>query len=276
VNFGQLTALIHQFGLSDHRDDILATVRPGILLKLGQTGSRHYGHSRIGGVPDLPPSISWPKDVRLDRYFCFLLQINLAQLPTFPENPLPKRGMFYLFADENENNANQLIYYSGDEPLQTAPLPENALMITDWYENLVEHCLEFDLFLDIPRWSSNDFHELCDRLNVEAESKLDDLGRILSRNSIGKLLGHVSGIGHDPREDAYVVREVNPEFLYNYEQRRILDLTQAQNWHNLLEIESSSDVDLMFGDAGYLQILIHGEDLKQQDFSRVYVNLESS
>ncbi|MHC5772243.1 MAG: DUF1963 domain-containing protein [Nostoc sp.] len=32
----------------------------------------------------------------------------------------------------------------------------------------------------------------------------------------------------------------------------------------------------MFSDAGYLQVLIHGEDLKQLDFSTVYVNLESS
>jgi uncharacterized protein YwqG len=102
------------------------------------------------------------------------------------------------------------------------------------------------------------------------------LGRTLSENTVGKLLGHVSGIGHDPREDAYVVREVNPEWLYNYEQHRTLDMTRAQNWHNLLEVESSISVDLTFGDAGYLQVLVHGEDLKRQDFSRVYVNLESS
>ncbi|MHC5748977.1 MAG: DUF1963 domain-containing protein, partial [Nostoc sp.] len=112
----------------------------------------------------------------------------------------------------------------------------------------------------------NDFERLCARLNLD-ELKLNDLGRTLSENSVGKLLGHVSGIGHDPREDAYIVREVNPEWLYNYEQRQTLDMTRAQNWHNLLEVDSSRAVDLMFSDAGYLQVLIYGEDLKHLDFS---------
>ncbi|MBR8839977.1 MAG: DUF1963 domain-containing protein [Stigonema ocellatum SAG 48.90 = DSM 106950] len=249
-------------------------MRPAIFMKLGQAELGHKGQSRIGGVPDLPKSIPWPKDVLLGRYFCFLLQINLAQLPTFSENPFPKQGMLYLFTTD-ENNAEQIVFYDGSEPLQPAHLPEDALFITDWYENLVAHRLEFDLFLDIPRCATDDFYALCERLKLD-ELKFGDLGTTLSKNSIGKLLGHVSGIDHDPRKDAYVVREVNPEWLYNYEQRRTLDMTRAQNWHNLLEVESSISVELTFGDAGYLQILIHSEDLKRQDFSRVYVNLESS
>ena len=276
MNFEQLTMLIHEHGLSEHQDDILTSVRPAIFMKLGQAELGQKGQSRIGGVPDLPKSIPWPKDALLNRYLCFLLQINLAQLPTFSENPFPKQGILYLFTtDENEINAEQVMFYDGSEPLQPARLPEDALFITDWYENLVAHRLEFDLFPDIPRWATNDFYALCERLKLD-ELKLDDLGRTLSENTVGKLLGHVSGIGHDPREDAYVVREVNPEWLYNYEQHRTLDMTRAQNWHNLLEVESSISVDLTFGDAGYLQVLVHGEDLKRQDFSRVYVNLESS
>lgn len=183
--------------------------------------------------------------------------------------------MLYVFASESEDSAEQLVFYDGSEPLEPAYLPEDTHFITDCYDKLVTHRLEFELFPDIPRWATNDFYELCERLNLD-ELKLNDLCRTLSKNSIGKLLGHASGIGHDPREDAYIVREVNPEWLYNYEQRQTLDMTHAQNWHNLLEVESSRAVDLMFGDAGYLQVLIHGEDLKRPDFSTVYVNLESS
>ncbi len=276
MNFEQLTTLIDQHGLSKHQDAILASVRPAISLSLGEAEPGQNGQSRIGGVPDLPLSILWPKDPLMNRYLCFILQINLAQLPTFPANPFPQQGMLYLFADENENYAEQLVFYDGSEPLQPAYLPEDAQFITNWYENLVTHRLKLDLLPDIPRWATNDFYELCDRLKLDNELKLNDLGRTLSQNSIGKLLGHVSGIGHDPREDAYLVKEVNPKWLYNYEQRRTLDMTRAQSWHNLLEVESSTSVDLMFGDAGYLQILIHREDLKQHDFSKVYVNLESS
>ncbi|HEY9801516.1 MAG TPA: YwqG family protein [Leptolyngbyaceae cyanobacterium] len=275
MDLEQFTTLIHEHGLSNCQDDILASVRPAILLRLGQAELGHKGQSRIGGVPDLPLSVPWPQNTSSDSYLCFILQINFAELPTFAKNPFPKRGMLYLFADENENGAEQLVFYDGSELLEPRHLPEDTRLITDWYDNLVTHRLEFELFPDIPRWATNDFYKLCDRLNLD-ELKLDDLGRTLSENSVGKLLGHVSGIGHDPREDAYIVREVNPEWLYNYEQRQILDMTRAHNWHNLLEVESSETVDLMFGDAGYLQILIREEDLKRLDFSQVYVNLESS
>ncbi|ODH02971.1 hypothetical protein A4S05_21810 [Nostoc sp. KVJ20] len=275
MDLEDLTTLIHEHGLSEYQDEILASVRPAILLKLGQAEPGHKGQSRIGGVPDLPLSIPWPKNSFLDRYLCFILQINFAELPTFPDNPLTKRGMLYLFASESSNSAEQLVFYDGSEPLESIHLSQDTRLITDCYDNLVTHRLEFELFPDIPRWATNDFEQLCARLNLD-ELKLNDLGRTLSENSVGKLLGHASGIGHDPREDAYIVREVNPEWLYNYEQRQTLDMTRAQNWHNLLEVDSSRAVDLMFSDAGYLQVLIHGEDLKQLDFSTVYVNLESS
>lgn len=275
MDLEQFTTLIHEHGLSEYQDEILASVRPAILLKLGQAEPGHKGQSRIGGVPDLPLSIPWPKNSFLDRYLCFILQINFAELPTFPDNPLTKRGMLYLFASESSNSAEQLVFYDGSEPLEPIHLSQDTRLITDCYDNLVTHRLEFELFPDIPRWATNDFERLCARLNLD-ELKLNDLGRTLSENSVGKLLGHVSGIGHDPREDAYIVREVNPEWLYNYEQRQTLDMTRAQNWHNLLEVDSSRAVDLMFSDAGYLQVLIHTEDLKRLDFSTVYVNLESS
>ncbi|MEH1804433.1 YwqG family protein [Nostoc sp.] len=275
MDLEQFTTLIHEHGLSEYQDDILASVRPAILLKLEQAEPGHKGQSRIGGVPDLPLSIPWPKNSLLDRYLCFILQINFAELPTFPDNPLTKRGMLYLFASESSNSAEQLVFYDGSEPLEPIHLSQDTRLITDCYDNLVTHRLEFELFPDIPRWATNDFERLCARLNLD-ELKLNDLGRTLSESSVGKLLGHVSGIGHDPREDAYIVREVNPEWLYNYEQRQTLDMTRAQNWHNLLQVDSSRAVEVMFSDAGYLQVLIHGEDLKRLDFSTVYVNLESS
>lgn len=275
MNIEQLTALIDEFNLSEHREEIFKTIRPAISIALGQAGQGKIGQSRIGGIPDLPASIPWLKDSINGEYLCFILQINFKDLPIFPENPFPKQGMLYLFANDGENNPEQLIFYNGKEPLQPVTLPEDNLFITDWYEDLVVHCLEFYHILDLPRWATKDYYQLCDRLDRD-EEKLADLGRSLSPNSIGKLLGHVSGIGHDPRKDAYIVREINPELLYNYKRHGSLDLTQVQNWCNLLELDSSDSVNLMFGDAGYLQVLIQQQKLQQLDFSSVYVNLESS
>jgi uncharacterized protein YwqG len=53
-------------------------------------------------------------------------------------------------------------------------------------------------------------------------------------------------------------------------------MSGALHWQNLLQIDSSRRVNLMIGDVGYLQLLVHHEDLKSLNFSRIYVTLESS
>lgn len=273
-----LEGLIREHGLEAHRDAIVAAARPAIYLRLGEAGQGAAGQSRIGGIPDLPDSLPWPTDPLLGRPLAFLLQINLAEPPAFPDNPLPAGGMLYLFADENEDRAEQLILYRGDEPVRPRQPPADAEFVTDWYDGLVPHRLSFHPGPDIPRWATEDFYALLQATGDEEDEEdvMGDLGRALSDGAVGKLLGHASGIGHDPREDAYVVREENPAWLYDYERRRTLNMARAARWTNLLEVDTTDAAGLMFGDAGYLQVLVHAGDLARQDFSRVYVNLQSS
>ena len=61
----------------------------------------------------------------------------------------------------------------------------------------------------------------------------------------------------------------------NYEQRGRRLMTSAQRWRNLLQVDASNAVRLMLGDAIDLQLSAHDDDLQRQDFSRLYVNLES-
>jgi hypothetical protein len=271
----QLQVLIDSHGLSAQQKLLIDAVRPAITIQLAETGPGLAGQSRIGGLPDLPASLEWPR-AAADTLMSFILQINLAELPTFAENSLPQCGMLYLFLDENDYTAHQLLVYTGDEPLMSRAVPPDVPFATDWYENLKPHQLSFALRPDLPCWASDDFYGLCEQLGPNGEDQLDEIGRALSAGSIGKLLGHVAGIGHDPRRDAYVVREVHPAWRFDSARLAEIDLSPAQYWQNLLMVDSIRAVDLMFGDAGYVQILIHENDLRQQDFSRVFVNLESS
>lgn len=280
MDLERLEAAIRDHGLEAHRDAILATVRPAIYLDLGAAGQGEPGDSRIGGIPNLPDSIPWPVDPLLGRLRPFLLQINFAELPSFAANPLPRNGMLYLFADENEDHADQVVVYPGPEPLRPRPPAPDAEFVTDWYDGLVPHRLTFALGPDIPRWATGEYYALVAALGEgreeENEEALEGLDRAIESGSAGKLLGHAAGIGYDPREDAYVVREVNAGWRYDYERRRGLDMAGAERWTNLLVVPSMDEVNLMFGDAGYLQVLTHVDDLRRQDFSRVWVNLESS
>jgi hypothetical protein len=271
----QLEDLVRGHGLWEHREAILAASRPAIYMYLGAAGQGETGRSRIGGIPDLPASLPWPRDP-LGRHLRFILQVAFAHLPEYPGSPLPVRGMLYLFADDMEHRAEQVVVYTGSEPLWPRHADPGAEFVTDWYDGLVPHRLEFQLAADVPRWATSDFHALCEALGPDGEDRLGDLASELSEDSVGRLLGHVAGIGVDPREDAYVAREVNPAWVYDYAKRAALDMSRAASWHNLLEVDSSRAVNLAFSDSGYLQVLVHEDDLRRQDFSRVYVNVESS
>ncbi|MGG6269964.1 YwqG family protein [Leptolyngbya sp. AN03gr2] len=257
MNCDRLITLIHEHGLSEHQDEILASARPAIFMRLEEAEPGKVGQSRIGGEPDLPASIPWLKEDSLEMYFRFLMQINLAELPDFPENPFPRQGMIYLFVDDYDDGADQLVVYTGTEPLQPTPLPSDREFCNDWCVDLVPHRLTFQLSPDIPRWWSQEYDALCEKLTAAGLSddlSIDELARKLSNHAIGRLLGYVAGIGYDPRESK----------------------AQPQDWVNLLQVDSSTAVNLCIGDAGYLQVLIHREDLQRLDFSRILVNHESS
>lgn len=269
-----LTELIARHELNNVADEIRASTKPAILMRLGDPVDPPVGCSQIGGAPDLPSQQMWPMNAQRNRYLSFILQINCAELPRWPGCPLPECGMLYFFAGDGGDDPNQLLYVSEAETLAPVLLGPEADMASDWYNELTPHRLDFEVVDDIPRWQTHDFETLASRVGEEA---LSDLGMAISTGSIGKLLGHAAGIGQDSREDAFLVREVDGSLRHDYERRAAMDLSPAANWVNLLQVESDrQNVRLEFGDAGYAQILIHGEDLKQKDFSRVYVGYESS
>lgn len=178
MNLALLISLIEVHGLSVYQTELLANVRLAIALHLGQAQPGQVGQSRIGGVPDLPASITWRQDDRQHKYLDFLLQINLAELPVFPENPFPPQGMLYLFASDDED-PQQFVFYPGSEPLMPAHLPETAQFATDWYDDLIAHQLTFTLFADLPRWATSDYEALCNCLQVD-EDRYEELTRSLS------------------------------------------------------------------------------------------------
>jgi uncharacterized protein YwqG len=61
--------------------------------------------SKLGGLPNLPPSVEWPRQGQTGTPLHFLAQVDLSQLPTTPlENTrrgpaLPKSGLLFFFAD---------------------------------------------------------------------------------------------------------------------------------------------------------------------------------
>ncbi len=279
---------INAADLSSHADAILATARPAVDLILDGPLSGTLGETRFGGTPDLPADVDWPRNEDGEA-LTFLAQINLSEISAFDGNPLPARGWLYVFIglDEPASDVENLIFLvDGDTQLVATTAPTQSEWANDEnYVDMPAQKLRLALFADIPRWATQDFYDLVQAIEPdedeadEVESDLNDLGgNSHDAKSIGQLLGHASGIGHDSREDAFVVREIGPQYIYDYAHRQTLDITRARNWINLLRLESfrEGEHDFCVWDAGYFNFLIHRDDMKKLDFSRVYAAVETS
>lgn len=85
------------------KEKIIKLIKPsvGIFTKKLQNDDLKIGHSKIGGRPDLPKDISWPKINNSDLVFC--AQNNVSEFKKFDsEKLLPEKGMFYIFLGINE------------------------------------------------------------------------------------------------------------------------------------------------------------------------------
>ena len=271
-----LRAQINAAGLQRYETALLDAARVAVDIELDGATENIVGESRFGGAPDVPADWSWPEDENGEK-MAFLLQINLADVPNFDENLLPTRGLlaFFLGVDEPASNITNRSFWFDDTPLQTAAAPDEDEFADDAYLDLPPQRLKFSLRADVPHWANDDWETLAQEMDDNEQDAFGDFS-LRSQNVIGQLLGHVSGIGHDPRSDALIVRELNPKWLYDYQKRRELDLSAQTNWLNLLRLDSILELDFVIWDAGYLNFLIHRADLEKHDFSRVYTAVESS
>lgn len=277
-----LQGLIRHHGLTEIEGAILAAVRSAVLLYLGEPNPGPGG-SRIGGLPDLPASLGWPLSEGGEA-LTFLLQLDLRDVPHFVGNPLPQRGMLYVFLGLDEPASDvehRLLLYTGTEELSPRPTPDLPTA-NERYGDLPPHGIGTVLVPDLPRWTSRAYETLAGGLSEEGQERYEALieelhaGQGQGRQHVGHLFGHVAGIGHDAEEDAFMVRDVNRAWLYDYERRKTLDMARADAWRNFLRVDSVQALDLTFWDAGYLHFLIREGDLEALNFGQTYAAVETS
>ncbi|MEZ4222926.1 MAG: YwqG family protein [Polyangiaceae bacterium] len=96
----EIRAKLHEYDLGRVADEISALLRPCVrLVTEAASGELHAMHTRIGGMPALPPSRDWPS--RNGRPLSFLGQVNLSQIAELGlDLGLPERGMLGFYLDE--------------------------------------------------------------------------------------------------------------------------------------------------------------------------------
>jgi hypothetical protein len=104
----------------------------------------------------LPPSLTWPRSETC--YLDFLMQVNLAELPPVSDNPLPGRGLLYLFVGEDRGHCDvdsRVVLYGGPtnllarrNPPPREPSPREETH--SFYRDTVPHRLGTTLGVSLP------------------------------------------------------------------------------------------------------------------------------
>jgi len=95
MNKEKVIQQLNEVGLGEYGDDIAKWVFPTAQLVLESVPDSVIttGASKVGGNPDLPEDLEWPKWNEYDM--TFIAQINLADCPQ--NMPLPMSGLLSFF-----------------------------------------------------------------------------------------------------------------------------------------------------------------------------------
>lgn len=275
--------LLKRHGLERLADVLTCCERPAVAFwpsELPKLRSR----SRFGGEPLLPPDFSWPESG--DRPLDFLLQIDMADVKPFdPDDVLPPSGLLTIFYDTEEQpwgyDPDQIDGFcveliTRSDVVRTA-LPEACARFPQRF-------VRFGNARTLPHVGSRAF----DAFDRDAHMSDDELDKYLDfqeqyeKQPYPKgaarhhLLGHSSNIQGDMQLEAQLVSHgLNCGHATAYSDPRRAELEQgADDWLLLLQLDSDSSVEMMWGDVGRLYFWIRSEDLAARRFDRVWMSLQ--
>jgi uncharacterized protein YwqG len=282
----ELAKLIRDSRISHLGDQIASRIRASIRLRTqpAELNDIPLGATRMGGVPDLPPGVDWPRND--ETPLAFIAQVSLADVTELDrERVLPSNGWLCFFYDSaNQPWGYDPAYKSGwrmlhfDAPAdslrratppafgggQTAfepcevtaeaedTLPDTSALIT---EGVLEHM-------------SDDFHAYFEFVDEYAGS---DAG---CRH---RLLGNPDVIQGEMRRSCQFASNglyCGDPSVYDDPRADVL-ARGAGEWILLLQVDSDEGgPGWMWGDCGRLYCWIRKQDLAQRDFDHVWVILQ--
>lgn len=241
---------------------------------IGPDDLSQLGHSRLGGLPDLPLGWKWPlihkqtQAGQMDLSMAFICQINLAEIADLP-SPLPKQGLLYFFWDDYEEPRSGCVrYYPGPlteltrleakDPARPPLLSEHVLGIP-FEETLAArpHRLRLHGALSLPIYA-----EL--RRIFRGQLNLSEIE-----------FEHYIAMGE----------ELNGPwrhylFGYHFCQQSLLDFGQPQDSNaargiTLLCINRDEHLGIDFLGYDQIHLMIARDHLSRQDFSDIYLSRET-
>ncbi|WP_237274943.1 YwqG family protein [Tenacibaculum ovolyticum] len=260
-------------GLSNKWDFFKEHLKPEIWIKLTESTEDKIkiGQSKIGGHPDLPQKLHWPKE-KNGKYFLFVAQINCEDLNNNEIQNIPNKGIIYFFFSENYTS-NRTIFIEDLSSLERKEAPNTISLSnsTSFNANLNDgvynSCtVEFKNTYGLPSW---EYEFVSKQLNESQEVSYSEIPRY--SNYITKLFGHSNCI-QSPME--YSCEMISRGYTWpNHivsDEKIIQEMKDNQyQWKLLFQIDSEKLTKMMWGDVGRLYFWIKEKDLKAQNFDNV-------
>lgn len=245
----ELLQKLARSGLLPYQDMIFSTFQPALHIATKRNDQLEIGSSKFGGYPDLPSEVVYPTYGEGKKQ-TFLAQFQLSDLASFSvSSVLPSSGMLYFFHVENPTEDGyrelswqcpwegwQVIYWDGDPTTLQPTIDDHHFAYPQAEIQLTE------------RYSCDE-----DRLYDEMEDLpshiWDEIEKIKENECIGldhQLLGYPT-----LQQPLYGEKDVKERIL-------------------LLQLDSDSEVEMLWGDCGTLYFFTTPEDLQKRDFSKIF------
>jgi uncharacterized protein YwqG len=235
------------------------------------------GVTRLGGIPDMPASLEWPR--WKDRPLAFLAQIDLGTIAAAgAPDWLPAQGMLFFFYDSEQStwgfdptdrDSWAVLYAPAGRADRAAIEPDDL----DPEARFPEVVLDAARGLSLPDPG---------RFGIEwsdlAEPDWEAVDAL--RNGLGpayQIGGYARAVQNDDMERKAQLAS-NGLYLGNadaYESDRARAIDAGKDdWRLLLQLDSDDEADMMWGDAGMLYFWIREQDARARDFSNVWMILQ--
>lgn len=288
-----LASKLKNKGLSRYLDRLEGVARPCIRLYLSQQDEDEIriGCSKIGGRPDLPPSIKWPYETERppnnrDRFFnqtpktrsllplSLVAQLDLAEISVFDEeNLLPPSGWLYFFYsneqdvwgfDPRDASGFKVIYFDGDR---------SALTRRDYPELLSEYS-RFSSCSVVPVPELNLPNLWSDRMAgfFNSEYDRDAYNDLRDDGLVNKMLGYADAIQGEMEIECEMVTRGHyiGDGVGAKDPRRTSSEAALGDWILLLQVDSNEECGMMWGDVGRIYFWIRREDILERRFEKTW------
>jgi uncharacterized protein YwqG len=268
-------------GLSRLVKDIDLVSRPSIRLFTTPVAesSLRIGTSKLGGVPDLPPGLTWPQWKDLPQ--SFIAQIHLDDIRPYDTNRLlPQSGMFWFFydaqqqtfgADSTDLGGWRVLFSNDLTALQRVSAPAKLPASSQFQACSLNFASEITLSQQ-PQLELSNF-DWTDAEQKAYETLLSTFPNPADHAAVHhRLLGNPDTIQDDMRLEC----QLASHGITDINDPRAAGVSKgAMDWQLLLQIDSDERAGMRWGNTGMLYYWIRSADLQMHRFDTTWLVLQS-